>query len=430
MVTFFCCIALLARAENPPQSVQAASMADMLAARTTMVNSLTAEVRQFTEPGSQLRELADRMEQVAGVMTARFPERANEAKDLADRAGNARRYGSTRYCSLFRVAIKSPAMMRIESFGRVDEGGTYESEPRLLLYRDGAWTVYRPPSRSVAHSGRLPDSGSILVLKENQTPVQPRVVTALAVPVERFFGEVFNLSQEAVRTGAVSWSELMNLTSAQPKQMAMKGLAGLPKPLPALSFTSRSLPKGSLPLYRFTVCFDPAEGYQPVAYEAEDLVTGISNSEPYYRTVARLRWSGYRETRGAWLPNRCQAEGFQHFIEAPTDAPMAEWRLTTYAATQVRTELSHLSVNEGVGDDRFAFAPPPGASVADQEKGVKYVVGSAGEALNKTAIAALDQFGDPVRPTSWLWYGLAGAAVLLAALGLLWRRRVQRRAIA
>lgn len=408
--------ALLLQAASASDVHQPALFKEMLSKRSSAVKTLSAIVMERSSAGPQFTEYVDRMALAGELLKEKRPERANEAKSLADRSSAIRKFGFASNEARYRCLASEARFLRIEElFGKA---------PVVSIFADGLWTNYQPPHQGGPSSDRLPAAGRMHVSEQAHPLLNFRVMAGLAIPVESFFPDTFHLSDNARKTGAVEWPEVFVLCMNGELEIAHEATGA------TLAFTSSPLTKVGLPLYRFKVFLDRKAAFLPAKLVVEDLVMGIKNVDPYYRTVRVMEWAGYGDHNGILTPTECRVHGLTHFSDVRRDRSPDEWRPITLDIKRMVYVLSEMRVNEAMDAAQFKIEPALGSSVTDRVKSETYVVGSAGEALNKTAIAALDQFGDPVRPTPWLWYGLAGVAALAAALAFAWRRRTQRRAVA
>lgn len=114
-----------------------------------------------------------------------------------------------------------------------------------------------------------------------------------------------------------------------------------------------------------------------------------------------VEWSKHIEANGIpmaqemWWANRRQ-------VLVADDGPVDSWKLGQYEDTVYTERLTELEVDPDLPDSVFALpAPEPGTQVYDRVRGETYVIGSAGEILERTAIAARGLQSSRVTPW-WL----------------------------
>jgi hypothetical protein len=236
----------------------------------------------------------------------------------------------------------------------------------------------------------------------------------------------------------ISWEDLL---ARMPLDSAIESSEPLPSggdPLPMLELTTTApreglLRKTGLPRCRLRVWFDPQHDYCPVRFESDILEKNEADATHQYIHWDVIEWSDFRRLPdGIVQPFHCAIHWHTFFGLPRNTGSDDRFPAISYNTKTTDCVLSDVRINEPLDGALFELAPPRGTHVRDELAGFAYIVGSAGEELEKRALQERErsQLGRPRAWSSWQWaLTVLTSVFVVVALGYgVWRVSAHYRA--
>jgi hypothetical protein len=266
------------------------------------------------------------------------------------------------------------------------------------------------------------------VARGNAIPLNPQLQKELGIALD---------ATSRFPEQQIAWDELLARLPLDRAVAASAPLPGDGRTLPMLELTPAPPREGLLrkegtPFCRLRVWFDPEFEYCPVRLES-DVLKGDGEQAQYVHFHI-VEWMEPTRLRGGFVqPLRC-ALHWHSIFSLPRDDGTAEWFPgKAYNIKTTDVVISDVRINGPLDDAAFAFAPPAGTSVRDEIAEYTYLVGSAGEELEKRAIEERESGVTPP-PRRWSAWTKAltfttGMFVAIALGYVVWRirRRVREK---
>jgi len=231
-----------------------------------------------------------------------------------------------------------------------------------------------------------------------------------------------NLPKRCRATGMVYWSDLL---AAMDRQSARDGAApppGLDQPRPMLEISSPRAEPQELPACRVRIWFDPALNYEILGVQTDGLFWNAALNRHEYIRADTLSMSnpGRIGDRDLFLTCRWVRHGIYYTLPDGKVPEAADQIPQTPQSSETQVALFEFSnVQAPVELALATFEPPagPGTVVYDYAAGERYIVGNAGEELERTALDVALRRGAPAqsnaRPLVMAFTLGAVAAVLI-----------------
>jgi hypothetical protein len=171
-----------------------------------------------------------------------------------------------------------------------------------------------------------------------------------------------------------------------------RGTAVYAEPVP---FKKRGKPPYRLrdgqPTYRLRLWLDPDLAYMPVRMECQAVAWDADQGAPFFLAKQILEWTEPVEPQpGINMASRAVMRWFTSYPQVRDNQDPENWPLKNYEDIVREFRFSNIRVNEPIPPGLFIIAPPPATFVIDRISGFRYVVGSAGEELEKSALELID----------------------------------------
>ena len=297
--------------------------------------------------------------------------------------------------------------LRYENYQLSNDGGGWHRNPDVKIYREGVWKVWAP-SRS-SGSGR-PGDFSI-----TESASSDRALSAyLGLSFFTSNGVSFHLRlpHHSKLSGIIPWSlvlEHFDTHSAKTRLRAGEWIVAL---------ESRDKTVDQTPHMRVELGF-AAEPPYVLHSLSLDSVAGRAGKCYLYPRV-RQKWSQFREVAGILVPTMFSDAFLVQGLVPEEGRSPDDWAMTSLELSIKTTQIIDLELNIELPDALFQHEIPPGTHVLDEVRGEAYVVGQAGEILERTALAARDLQSGTLW---WPWYTAGGALLFAIGLWLFWRWR-------
>jgi hypothetical protein len=295
--------------------------------------------------------------------------------------------------------------LRYEYYGLSNKGGGWHRPPEVLNYRDGVWKTWAPSSQP----GRPPD---FTISDSTSAELALPAYLGLSFFASNGAGLHFRLPPHAKRSGLIPWSLILaefDTRAARTQRLEGGWLVTL---------ASHHHLANQMPFLRLELRFAAEPPYVLQSLSLDAIMTKV---EKHYSPRVRQHWSEFREVGGILVPHSfADAWLVQGFIPEEGRG-LNDWVATAHELSIKTTQISELELNVELPDALFEPpALPAGTSVVDKVRGEAYVVGQAGEILERTALAARDLQSGTLW---WPWYTGAGALLFAIGLWLFWRWR-------
>jgi hypothetical protein len=125
---------------------------------------------------------------------------------------------------------------------------------------------------------------------------------------------------------------------------------------------------------------------------------------------------------GVFFPHTCRLKHYRLYAVPETNERLGIQRAYEHV---VRTfTFSNVKINQPLDEQLFVLNPPVGTNVVDEIAGHRYLVGSAGEQLQKTALQLREPAGREPPGPRWGTFTVIGSAgvLVLVLLGVLYAR--------
>jgi hypothetical protein len=398
---------------------QSPKIADLLRARAQSWETLQAQMIVSYRAGADLESYdqdQDVLEQYfvrKGMMTV---EELEEERKLRQRpftmVGECLRYYATRNGPL-----------RMERFGEPVNGQFPQSvKPSVTVWTGDRWKNLVPAGRF--QPGRAP---MMQVHLESGKYPPTEVFCGNALPLNVPLCRELGLERDAAVLAPNDQLGWVEAVSRFPMERAVESVEPLPRGGPALPMLElqTSLPQKApasqwgMPGRRVRIWLDPAQDYCPVRCEVDFLEPDEVGGNHRYIHRDVVEWSDFvRLPSGFVLASHCTEHVYLHFSLPSGDENRTPAK--AYNTKDIDAVLSNVRINEPLAKSLFDVVPPTGTHVRDDVVGYAYLVGSAGEELEKIALAEPQPSASGVsgRWSSWtLALSLLTGLFIAVALG-------------
>lgn len=379
-----------------PESVRSdgpVSLKQLLEARVDAIDSLKASVAFTRRPGKDVTVFSANQKKFAEWLRA-VEHDAETADQVQARSAllDKPRASPTRYF-LFHG---NGGRCRAEEFS----GPSLNAPARSLqVFTGNQWQMltprsakYRNPEMTITGDYRatLP---AIDVARGVALPVDARLAVHLPVP------------KEALASGSLSLRDAFDsLFSGGSSREYFEPLASGGPPLPVLELATPEFRDTGRGYYQVRWFFDPRNGYCPVRMECSVLEPHRSSGGTTYLLTEAVDWAKPVDLgNGQRFP--CHATIHYGLRDAPVEDGVSsnDWQGRSFEMHNHDFEFSKLS-DDAASDGLYAIHPPAGTNVVNEMAGERYLVGSAGQQLERTALALRSDLGAAVPPNShWSW---------------------------
>jgi len=288
--------------------------------------------------------------------------------------------------TVYRYYADKSGWFRIEEFrSPPEEGAELKSKEAAVIriFKGDRWQEYTP---------RADAPHEITIHADNRVPVPffdvARGEAVFATDLEQMTG--VDVGKTARITGQLDWQELLN---ALPPQQRIVDLnepliaAGAPRPVLQLSWPSKEKVAPG-PSFRAKLWLDPDHGYMPARLQCDlPYENKITGGIDFLRSTL-VEWSDPRKTAdGTEFAHSCTMRFYYRWpppLEGMDD--QSKWPYVAYEEMVHEFRFSNVRLNFPFEPSLFQVSGPPGTNVADEVSGYAYVLGAAGEQLDKTAL--------------------------------------------
>jgi hypothetical protein len=321
----------------------------------------------------------------------------------------------------FRVALRQGNEILL-TFGRK---GRRAGPSSASAFYSGMWHHFFEAPKYADRKSRLPNTEQ-LVINEQHNVVSPHHVLALG-PVPDGYGPMSdvtaNLPRDSFAMGWVPWTVFFEILQKKDYKFdAVKLDADVTRLL--IQLPPNKLRPGA---FRYEVDVYRKHAYCPASFRSYQYIPAVGPKEAYFIGNAQCEWKNPIEVNGLMLPSLYLAYGQQHFPIPSETIPFAYWKAEAIPIGLSSYDIRDVKVNTSPLDQ---LVPPPATRVYDEVKGINYVIGSAGEALEITANEAARELLPGFKRTSTMMvliYIAVGAAILI--LGFFTARYYRRRTL-
>jgi hypothetical protein len=280
------------------------------------------------------------------------------------------------------------------------------------VFYSGQWHHYFPPQPSTRRVGRLPNTGQLVINKE-PTGMAPHHLLALGPTLDDSAGRsdvTSDLPQNSYSLGYVSWAQFFEIL--QKKHYKIE-LAIVNAEISRLLIHRPADSKLGPGKFRYEVDLYRNYAFCPAAFRSYQYIPPVGPKDAYFIGHANCEWKNPIEFNGLMLPSRYLSYGQQQFGIPSHTIPYAYWKVEAIPVGLVSYDIQDIQLNT---TPIHPVTPSPGTHVHDEVKGINYVIGSAGEALEITANEAARELLPGFKRTSTMMiliYVAVGAAILI-----------------
>ena len=388
------CFLILSNGLRAAAQEPADKLLQILASRSGSINAARARVTCYRSPGSERHLILEalRGERAALERRRNLDEVGRVSRMIEDAVENYRAKSGVdvmiRDC---RLAIRG-TWRRVENF----EGRDRQRPNEISVFRDGVWSHWIPQRQGPGVTQR---QAHRVVTEEAPSTLGLEVALGLSCP------PMARIPVEPTSQAlAVTWAEILtpyDAAGARVTDTQRGRLIDMPhRKFKTLRLQVEMGKEPPFPLLTVKVFTEINPGTWLLARHVE--------------WSKHVEFNGIPMAQEMWWANRRQ-------VLVADDGPVDSWKLGQYEDTVYTERLAELEIEPDLPDSVFALpTPEPGSQVYDIVKGETYVIGSAGEILERTAIAArgLETGG------AWRWWA-GGLGLIVAAFAACWwwRRR-------
>ncbi len=389
-------VVLLIYAQVVPAQEQADFRA-VLVARENAIKSFQADLVVVWSPGDERNEAADARLHIADWMDKSRPGKS--PKGLRQSIEEYRAMPTNE--EHFRYLVNAKGQTRLEQVPVPSLGGAYNRADRLYVhvYTGDEWKSYLEATDDSTNQ-RV---GSLNVDKQRVDQTSYEVARGIGLPISSLAlsdSKDHQLSRRATSLGAIGWSELFRILSPKQYRVEMSTPPGGKDPLPVLVMETQPFRDTGLWGSRVEAWFAPEHGYALRALRTSKLRTAGVPEKWELLPTSTVEWSEPIDLEeGIPFYQKCRM-CFMDLILVPDDSqPDSVWASRGYDRSHADFQFSDVHVNKPLEDALFEVHPIAGTNVIDEPKGYLYVVGNAGEELQKTALAERGR-----RPPEERWF--------------------------
>jgi len=407
----------LAQAESSPEK---AGLAAILRARAEQIQTFQAEVRLDITGGTDRAAANEARLAYAAWVEKNHPELAKEVKPYRENLGQSAEFKLK--SSRARYIADAAGRIRVERLP-VDPQTPNGSSVSILTFTGEDWNSYREGDDRKTGE-RVGTLNIHQDERRNQNWVEVARGAGIAADPLFAFDLHLQLSRRAVASKTVDWNEVFQLFPPEQCHEETSTPPGGSGPLPSLRIEPPPFKETGLGVHRIQIWFSPEQGYAPVALVASDLQPA-GGGKWHLLPNHVVAWSDPAEFEGGLtLFRKCLIRFYNSVPEVTDGTPRKEWRRQAYEMMRYDYTFSNVQVNESLDAKQFEVQPVAGTNVVDESKGYLYVVGNAGEELQKTALserARRPQIeAQAKKETRWRMVLLVANLVLLAAIAAYW----------
>jgi hypothetical protein len=314
--------------------------------------------------------------------------------------------GSPTIASRYRYFSKGFDSFRLEDWGPPEKK---RAEPVIYLFRSDRWQTF-----SSAGEHRPVPQLSIYGTHQRFYLPYMEVALANAVPLDNMLLDNFRLTSRATLIQQLPWLDFLSI--ADGGLVVERQDLEKRKDVPTRFFEITTPPwkETGLGLFRGRLWLDADHGYMPSRLECYDLEPDRIDKKHSYLLSRVVEWSDPLDLpEGVTVPQTCKIRIYEPYPEVD-ERRGKDFLRKAYEIRVWEIRVSRIQINQPLDDSLFEIKAPMGTHVADHAQGYTYVIGSAGEELQKTAIALRDSSGNPIVPRS----GLSRTMLLVYAIAL------------
>ncbi len=342
------------------------------------------------------------------IIKRKYPSRSSMIKSYADREKVLQQ--KLTGISHFTIDYADRDTVLIKDYG--DKAGNDESMPKLIsLLQNHEWTHYTPSTR--LGNSVVPAQGSALINKQFRG-LKP-------IPVLLGFGlesdQLFTLSEQSKPKGYYSWDEIIELNQKGTIELLPSDIVssdGTKHRCKLLQITTEKGSNSPIGFYRWDIFLDIEKGLCPVK------VIGYTSTDPKdgesYRIVDYV--IEYHNLKlldsGLYLPHEMSYTTYEDFFIPDESKNMEDWRKISLDVGKTVVRLDSVKNDDNITSKSLEVSLPAGTRISNHVTGYTFVVGSAGEAIDKTAIAVKQHLGFAERQPS----GLGWKTIVIASAGI------------
>ncbi len=393
---------------------EAGALKDLLLARETAVETFRAEVSQVVRAGADRRRLSQDLQLFARWLKTNMPGKERNTELNAEAMWSSSNMNKEYQ---FRYYSHGGERIRIESYGLLQESPR-KDDPVVHVFTGNKWQEYFPLSRMApTHSF---SEMTVHSRKRDSLP-QLEVARGCGVPVNQDLEQMDTLNDAERCLAFIGWSKLLGSIAKRMEETTDVVPEGS-KTLPVLVVTSTEFKNVGMGEYRVRIWFDSTNEFTPVVACCESLEPPNVDVEGFHYLVSRIvEWRDYvRSSSGLLVPGTARIRFFQRFAKPRSGVESINWPSASYEVTVHEFTFSDIATDLELHEELFDISPTEGTNVVDEPAGERYIIGSAGEQLNRSALRLRERIGPSEPKSRWR----IASFVLLATMimgALAWR---------
>ncbi|MGE3313947.1 MAG: hypothetical protein AB7O26_02445 [Planctomycetaceae bacterium] len=408
--------------EKEKTAVPTSQLIDVLQSRSDSVKTFAADIVVVSRPGEEIPALAAERRRYADWVDKQHPELAKQNADF--RAGIDRMQSGPTVTYRYRYMADAKGRIRVERLSDPSEKNAPQpGVVSLRIFTGSEWKSYME-STDVETGGRTADL--TIQEKDRENLSWHEIARGLGVflsPRFRFDSLSFDLSPRSEAVQVVRWEELIrNLPGdSTHEEDSMPPGGGDAKPSLILETKPhKDTGKGVL---RFQAWFDPQHAFTLCGLTANNLEPAGEGRWDHLKNYD-VQWSDPAEIDSLPVFRECRVRFFEHFPTTDDSKPDKEWGHRAYHIRDFAYTFTNIRINGPLDPASFDVTPVAGTNVIDESKGYVYVVGKAGEELQKTAISERERRPAPGNEGShvfhWRKVFIIANVTFLIALIIYW----------
>ncbi|MGE3313945.1 MAG: hypothetical protein AB7O26_02435 [Planctomycetaceae bacterium] len=408
-------------ADEPPE------LRSVLNAREEAGKSFEADVQVVSKPGPDRNAYAEARLRFADWIDKNRPElKTNSLREDVSRMKADGPVLSRKY----RYSVSRTGQIRVEHMPSDNREADEQLQARRThVYNGSQWRLY-----SEGNDSRTGDSVSGLIIRQQEhkygwfeiargvaTELHPLMTTELVR---------FDLPRRSTDVQIVGWSDLLRNVPNEQSRIALETPPNGKDPKPSLSFETPPIGGRMAGAYRLQVWFEPSHGYIPVSLVGSLLQPSGDEGRFQFQPHFAVHWSEPENLAdGGTFYRKCLFRFFDQ-VPLPIDSrPDTEWPQADFDMEHHEFVFENVKVNTPLDVAKFDIAPAPGTHVTDEQKGFTFIVGKAGEELEKAAIAERGKRQAAQEPAAgigrWRWWFIIANVTII--LGLIAYRLLLRK---
>jgi hypothetical protein len=414
------CLAADLPAQEKGHAPKAGDLRDVLQSRTESMKTFQADVDVVARPGQDLPDLAEERRRYAAWVDKNHPELAKDNAQF--RAGIERMLKSPTTTYKYKYAVDGAGRIRVERLSDPSEKDA--PQPGVVsvrLFNGDEWKSYMESTDRT--TGQRKAGLSIRPQeRENLSWIEiARGLGIFASPKFQFNALKFDVSRRAAAAQVLGWSEVFRNLPLETSREESSFPPGGGDAKPSLVFESKPYLETGKGLFRLQVWFEPSHGFAICGLTASDLEPAGDGKWDFLPNYT-IDWSDPAEVGAVPLYRRSRIRFYEHTPVTDDTKPNEQWAQRAFNTHDFEDTFSNIRVNETVNPADFEITPIAGTNVIDEPKGYTYVVGKAGEELEKTAISERDAAAETQaqRGLSWRTMFIVANVLFLVALIVYW----------